>query len=101
MEILLPIAFGALPDDVLKSLIELSQFFKYLCCTTLREDVLKKMYRNIAITLRKLETRFPPGFFNVMEHLPVYLAKKHNLVVLSSIDGCIHLRGNIDYINLN
>jgi len=40
METLLPIAFDALPDDVLKSLIELSQFFKNLCSTTLWEDVL-------------------------------------------------------------
>ena len=35
METLLPIAFGALLDDVLKPLIDLSQFFKNWCSTTL------------------------------------------------------------------
>ena len=40
MDTLLPIAFGALPEDVLKPLSELSQFFKNLCSTTLWEDVL-------------------------------------------------------------
>ena len=31
METVLPIAFGALPDDVLKPVIKISQFFKNLC----------------------------------------------------------------------
>ena len=79
METLLPIAFGALPDDVLKPLIEISQFFKNLCSTTLREDMLEELHRNIVITLCKLETIFPPGFFNVMEHLPVHLAEEAQL----------------------
>ena len=35
METLLPITFGALPDDVLKPFIEISQFFKNLYSTTL------------------------------------------------------------------
>ena len=48
MQTLLPIAFGALPDDVLKPLIEISKFFKNLCSTTLREDMLEEMHRNIA-----------------------------------------------------
>ena len=41
------ITFGALPDDVLKCLIEISQFFKNLCSTTLREDMLEEMHGNI------------------------------------------------------
>ena len=79
METLLSIAFDALPDDVLKSLIEMSQFFKNLCSTTLLEDMLEKMDRNIVIILCKLEIIFPPGFFNVMEHLPVHLAEDAQL----------------------
>ena len=65
-ETLLLIAFGALPEDVLKSLIEISQLFKNLCSTTLQEDMLEEMHRNIVITLCKLETIFPHGFFNVI-----------------------------------
>jgi len=67
MEALLPIAFGALLDDVLKLLIEI-EFFKNLCSTTLQEEVLKEMHRNISITLYNLGTIFPPGFFNVIGH---------------------------------
>jgi len=76
METLLPIEFGELPDDVLKPLIEISQFFNNLCSTTLQEDMFEELHRNIVITLCKLETIFPHGFFNVMEHLPVHLAKE-------------------------
>jgi len=37
------------------------------------------MHQNIAITLCKLEMIFPPGFFNVMEHLPVHLEEEAQL----------------------
>ena len=43
METLLPIASGALSDDVLKPLVEISQFFKNLCPTTLRENILEEL----------------------------------------------------------
>ena len=74
IETLQPIAFNALPNDVLKLLIEISKFFKNLCSITLLEEVLKEIHRNIAINLRKLDTIFLPGFFNVIGQLPVYLA---------------------------
>ena len=79
MESLLPITFSALPDDVLKFPIEISEFFKNLCSTTLQEEVLKEMHQNIAITLHKLETIFPPGFYNVMRHLTMHLAEDTQL----------------------
>ena len=79
METLLLIALRTFPDDVLKRLIEISQFFKNLCSTTLREDVPEEMHRNIVITLCKLETIFPSRFFNVMEHLLVHLAEEARL----------------------
>jgi len=44
IETFLPIAFGALPDDVLKPLIEISQFFKNLYLATLWEDVHEEMH---------------------------------------------------------
>ena len=76
METLLSIAFGALADGVLKPLIEISRFFKNLRSTILLGYLLKKMHRNIAIILCKLEMIFPPGFFNVMEHLSIHLAEE-------------------------
>jgi len=59
METLLPIAFAVLPVDVLKPLIEISQFFKNLCSMTLQGDMLEEMHQNIVIILCKLETIFP------------------------------------------
>ncbi|XP_029128330.1 uncharacterized protein LOC114916203 [Cajanus cajan] len=79
MECLLPIAFSSLPVHVLNPLIEVSNFFKDLCSTTLREDDLSKMEKNIPIILCKLERIFPPGFFDSMEHLPVHLAYEAKL----------------------
>ena len=74
MERLLPIAFSSLPNHVINPLIEISQFFRDLCASTLRKDELIKMDRNIPIILCKLEQVFPPGFFDSMEHLVVHLA---------------------------
>ncbi|CAM9000805.1 unnamed protein product [Rhodiola kirilowii] len=37
---------------------------------------MKQWQANIATTLCKLETIFPPSFFNSMEHLPIHLANK-------------------------
>ena len=77
LQMLMPIAFRTLSDDALEPLVELSEFFKNLCSTVLRVDKLQKMQRNISIILCKLERVFPPGFFNVMEHLPNAWQKKN------------------------
>ena len=76
METLLPIVFVTLSDDVLKPSIEVNKFFKNLRSTTLREDVIEEMHQNITIIVCKLDTIFPPGFFNVMEHLSIHLAEE-------------------------
>ena len=36
LQTLMPIAFCALPDNVLESLVELSEYFRSLCSTVLR-----------------------------------------------------------------
>jgi len=74
MGVLLPIAFSALPVEVLEPLSALSDFFKNLCANKLCEDLLMEMHCTIPIILCKLETIFPPTFGNVMEHMPIHLA---------------------------
>jgi len=64
MEAFLPIAFSALSDDVLEHLVALSEFFKNLCANILCEDLLMDMHSKIALILCKLETIFPPAFWN-------------------------------------
>ena len=79
MECLIPTAFSALEPHVLNPLIEISQYFKNLCSTTLREDDLIKMENEIPMILCKLERIFPPGFFDSMEHLAIHLAYEARL----------------------
>jgi len=86
MECLLPIAFSLLPAHVLNPIIKVSHFFKYLCSTTLKEDDLTRMEQNIPIILCKLESIFPPTFFDSMEHLPVHLAYE------AKLGGHVHYR---------
>ena len=74
LENLLPVAFAAFLEDVLGPLVELSEFFRNLCSNELHVSMLEEMNKNIDIILYKLDTVFPPGFWNVMEHLPIHLA---------------------------
>jgi len=79
LEVLLPIAFSALLDEVLEPLSALSDFFKNICANELHEDILMEMHHTIPIILCKLETIFPPAFWDVMEHMPVHLAQEAGL----------------------
>ncbi|XP_057999031.1 uncharacterized protein LOC131177881 [Hevea brasiliensis] len=75
MQRLLPIAFRELlPKNVWQPLTELSNFFRELTSTTLREEAMLQLNEEIPIILCKLERIFPPSFFDSMEHLPVHLA---------------------------
>ncbi|XP_058010530.1 uncharacterized protein LOC110655973 [Hevea brasiliensis] len=75
MQRLLPIAFSELlPKNVWQALTELSNFFRELTSTTLREEAMLQLNEEIPIILCKLERIFPPSFFDSMEHLPVHLA---------------------------
>jgi len=73
MECLLPIAFRSLPEFVWNAIAEISRFFIYLCCNSLRMDDLYRMKANISIIICKLERIFPSGFFDSMEHLVIHL----------------------------
>ena len=74
MECLLPIALRELSDHVWMLLTELSEYFRYLCSSTLKVDDLLVIEKNIPIILCKLEKIFPLEFFDSMEQLPVHLA---------------------------
>ena len=74
MERLLPIAFRELlPTSVWSVLAELSFFYRDLCAPKLFVAHICKLEKDIALLVCKLERIFPPGFFDVMEHLLVHL----------------------------
>ncbi|XP_009600838.1 uncharacterized protein [Nicotiana tomentosiformis] len=77
MQQLLPIALrGLLPMNVLKSIIELSNFFRDICSTVMNIGELEKLQDRVAITLCHLERIFSPSFFDIMEHLVIHLAEE-------------------------
>ncbi|XP_073103331.1 uncharacterized protein [Elaeis guineensis] len=74
---ILPVAIrGLLPKFVCEPLIELSNFFRNLCSKSLKVQDLKQLEDDIVMTLCKLETIFPPAFFDIMIHLPIHLASE-------------------------
>ena len=46
--------------EIYEAVAELGNFFKELCCKTLKLDVLKRLDKEIPIILCKLEKIFPP-----------------------------------------
>ncbi|XP_073101409.1 LOW QUALITY PROTEIN: uncharacterized protein [Elaeis guineensis] len=67
---------GLLPKFVCEPLIELSNFFRNLCSKSLKVQDLKQLEDDIVMTLCKLETIFPPAFFDIMIHLPIHLVSE-------------------------
>ncbi|KAL1556623.1 hypothetical protein AAHA92_12218 [Salvia divinorum] len=69
MQRLLPIGLRELlPRVVWEPLTELSNFFRDLTATVIREVDMNKYNESIALTLCKLEMIFPPSFFDSMEY---------------------------------
>ncbi|XP_021618084.2 uncharacterized protein LOC110619138 [Manihot esculenta] len=56
------------------ALTELSHFFRDITATTLTEENMNILEKNIVESICKMEKIFPPGFFDSMEHLPIHLA---------------------------
>ncbi|KAK9287212.1 hypothetical protein L1049_015625 [Liquidambar formosana] len=80
LQLLLPIAIRAcLRKDVSAALVDLSFFFKELYCRTLRLEVLERLQKEIVLVLCKLESIYPPAFFDVMVHLAVHLPSEAKL----------------------
>jgi hypothetical protein len=74
IERLLPVMFhGYLDDDVWTVLAELSHFYRQLCAKDIKKDVMDKLEEEIPVLLYKLEKKFSPGWFDLMQHLLVHL----------------------------
>ena len=75
MKRLITIAFRELlPAKVWEALTEVSLFFRSLTSSKISAADMWRLDEEIAMVLCKLETIFPPTFFDVMEQLPVHLA---------------------------
>jgi len=72
-DLLAPAFSGRLDKEVYETLVELSLFFKHLRSKALKVEVLERLEKSIAITLRKLERVFVPPFFDVHHGALYYL----------------------------
>ncbi|XP_062112702.1 uncharacterized protein LOC133823866 [Humulus lupulus] len=71
---LLPIGLRPyLKKKVMDAIAELSLFFKKLCARKLYVKDLEELEKGVVLTLCKLESIFPPAFFDLMIHLMVHL----------------------------
>ncbi|XP_039145550.1 uncharacterized protein LOC120282769 [Dioscorea cayenensis subsp. rotundata] len=84
---LLPVVIRKfVPKDIFQALDELANFFKRLCCKTLKKEAVKGLQDDIVIILCKLEKIFPPAFFDVMVHLAIHLPRE------AMLGGPVHYR---------
>ncbi|CAM9000171.1 unnamed protein product [Rhodiola kirilowii] len=87
LERLMPITFrGFILTPIWTAISELSTFFQDILASSLDVVRMTQWQTNIPETLCKLETVFPPSFFDSMEHLPVHVADE---VLLG---GLVHYR---------
>jgi len=72
--------------EIVDAITELSNFFELICSRTLRKSDLEKAQQDIVLILCKLETIFPPAFFDIMVHLVIHLPEE------AIRGGPVHLR---------
>jgi hypothetical protein len=74
IERLLPVMFhGYMDDDVWTVLAELRHFYRQLCAKDIKKDMMEKLEEEISVLLCKLEKKFSPRWFDLMQHLLVHL----------------------------
>jgi hypothetical protein len=54
-------------------LAELSYFYRQICAKQVSKMMMQKFEKEILVLVCKMEKVFPPGWFNMMQHLLVHL----------------------------
>ncbi|WVZ49712.1 hypothetical protein U9M48_001044 [Paspalum notatum var. saurae] len=85
---ILPVALRSCypSKDVMRIVINISNFFKKLCSKVIDVDELDKVQESIVMTLCEMEKNFVPSFFTIMIHLMVHLVEEVKL------GGSVHYR---------
>jgi hypothetical protein len=52
---------------------EFSYFYRQICAKQVSKAMMQRLEKEIAVLVCKMETVFPPGGFNAMQHLLVHL----------------------------
>jgi hypothetical protein len=64
---------GYVPEQTWRVLSMLSFFFRQICARELDTKVIEKLDKEAPMLLCDLEKIFPPGFFNLMQHMILHL----------------------------
>jgi hypothetical protein len=74
IERLMPIMFrGYFKADLWKMFAELSYFYGQICAKQVSKVMMQRLEKQIAVLVCKMETIFPPRWFNAMQYLLVHL----------------------------
>jgi hypothetical protein len=79
MQLLLIALRESLPDNMVRPLVEMSEFFRDLCSTNLTQEDMDRLEGDVCITLCKMEQIFPPSFFTSMVHVVMHLVRECRL----------------------
>jgi hypothetical protein len=75
IERLMPVMFcGYFKPDLWKMFAELSYFYRQICAKEVSNAMMQRLEKEIVVLVCKMETVFPPGWFNVMQHLLLHLS---------------------------
>jgi hypothetical protein len=70
----MPVMFcGYFNTDMWKIFAELNYFYRHICAKQVSKVIMQKLEKEITVLVCKMEKIFPPGWFNVMQYLLVYL----------------------------
>jgi hypothetical protein len=64
---------GYFNPDLWKMFAELSYFYRQICGKQVSKVMMQRLEKEISVLVCKMKTVFPPGWFNVMQHLLVHL----------------------------
>jgi hypothetical protein len=85
----MPVIFhGYFNADLWKILVKLSYFYRQICAKKVSNVMMQKLEKEIMLLVCKTEIVFPPGWFNVMEHLLMHLPWEA-IVRRHELGGCI------------
>jgi hypothetical protein len=74
IERLMPVMFcGYFDIDMWKIFAELSYLYRQICAKQVSKVMMQKLEKEIVVLVCKMKKIFPPGWFNVMQHLLVHL----------------------------
>jgi hypothetical protein len=73
IERLMPVIFhGYFKANLQKMFTGLSYFCRQICAKHVSKEMMQRLKKEIAVPVYKMETVFPPEWFNVMQHLLVH-----------------------------